>query len=127
VLVGRSLARSRVKFIECNGRWGGTSLPMTLMNRLFGDWQKQPFAVEEYHHKGLRRVPFGAVLEELASDLYDSRSGDGDWVLFTPSRMQQAGTLSIIVLADDWDLAQKRATTWPAERIGPLVERFAED
>ena len=68
---------------------------------------KQPFAVEEYHDEGLRRVPFEAVLEELAGDLYDCRTGDGKWVVFTPARMRQAGTLSIIVLGGDWETAGK--------------------
>ncbi|HXV65347.1 MAG TPA: hypothetical protein VEK15_31925, partial [Vicinamibacteria bacterium] len=34
VLTGSTLEDSRLVFIECNGRWGGTSLPMFLVHRL---------------------------------------------------------------------------------------------
>jgi hypothetical protein len=122
VLVGVTPGRARVKFIECNGRWGGTSLPMTLMNRLFGDWSRRPFAVAEYHNEALKEVPFPILLDELEPDLYDHRTGAGEWILFTPARMREAGTVSVLVLADDWDSAAVRADTWPAARIGPLAD-----
>jgi hypothetical protein len=66
ILVGESLERSRLEFIECNGRWGGTSLPMTLMNRLFGDWTSQPFVVTTVHVKELDRLEFFQLLEHFS-------------------------------------------------------------
>ena len=45
ILVGSDPATAEVHWIECNGRWGGTSIPMTLVNRLTGDWAETPFAV----------------------------------------------------------------------------------
>ena len=47
LVVGESLATARAEFLECNGRWGGTSGPMMLMNRLFGDWATRPYATME--------------------------------------------------------------------------------
>ncbi len=51
-------AQPRLEFLECNGRWGGASMPMTLMNRLFGDWTLQPFVARNYGDLGLKQVPF---------------------------------------------------------------------
>ncbi len=43
ILVGDDPATARLHWVECNGRWGGTSIPMTLVNRLVGYWQEHPF------------------------------------------------------------------------------------
>jgi hypothetical protein len=97
VLVGQSPSRSRIKFIECNGRWGGTSLPMTLANRLFGDWQRRPFAVRD------RALPaeksFEEVANSLGNELFDARTGRGDLVLLTPGRMVRKGVLTLMAAA----------------------------
>lgn len=45
VLTGVNLAAAEAHWIECNGRWGGVSIPMTLMNRFVGDWRRRPFVV----------------------------------------------------------------------------------
>jgi hypothetical protein len=45
ILVGPDLDRAALHWIECNGRWGGVSLPVTLATRLFGDWQTRPFVI----------------------------------------------------------------------------------
>jgi hypothetical protein len=45
IIVGESQAAASVHWVECNGRWGGTSIPMTLVNRLVGDWAEYPMAV----------------------------------------------------------------------------------
>jgi hypothetical protein len=44
ILLGEDPEHARIEFLECSGRWGGALLPITLMNRLFGDWQVQPYA-----------------------------------------------------------------------------------
>jgi hypothetical protein len=122
LLVGRSLANCRVKFIECNGRWGGTSLPMTLMNRLFGDWTKRPFRTREHFHEGLTCLRFDEILEQFADRLFDARTGRGELILFTPTRMEQAGTLSVLALGERAGEAQDRVAAVLASRLGPLVE-----
>jgi hypothetical protein len=42
----------RLEFLECNGRWGGASMPMSLMNRIFGDWTRQPFVSRKVGFEG---------------------------------------------------------------------------
>lgn len=43
ILVGHE--EPRLRWVECNGRWGGTSLPMTLATRLLGDWRARALVV----------------------------------------------------------------------------------
>ena len=101
ILVGEELEACRPEWIECNGRWGGTSLPMLLMNRLFGDWMTRPFAVEVFHHlHGLERVPFPELLRTFQDDLFDVRTGRGSLIFFNVGRLQHQSGISAIFLAE---------------------------
>jgi hypothetical protein len=55
-------------WIECNGRWGGVSIPLTLANRLAGDCLRRPFVLAD--RSGLNGAAHGisrylAVLDDL--------------------------------------------------------------
>ncbi len=45
IFVGTDVEDASLHWVECNGRWGGTSIPMTMVNRLTGDWKDHPFVV----------------------------------------------------------------------------------
>ena len=45
LLVGQTLDSAVLHWIECNGRWGGVSIPMTIVNRLTGGGAKAKFVV----------------------------------------------------------------------------------
>lgn len=107
LLVGANLASSRLVFIECNGRWGGTSTPMTLMNRVFGDFRTRPYAARKIIVPHLDRVSFAEVVEYLGADLYDVRSGTGDLILYSPTVTPVSG-LQVLALADSWEAATRR-------------------
>ncbi|MFK7818704.1 MAG: hypothetical protein AB8G99_08290 [Planctomycetaceae bacterium] len=111
ILIGDSFQNSRIEFIECNGRWGGTSLPMTLMNRLFGDFAQQPYASHVCSIPGLNAISFRALVGDLGNDLYDSRTGNGRFILFNPGRMRELAGVSVIGLGETWEAAQVTAFT----------------
>lgn len=101
VLTGRTLETSRAVLIECNGRWGGTSLPMLLVRRLVAQRKMATpaFVVRSLLAAGLRDVSFRHLLEHFADDLFDVTSGRGWLVLFDPARMRARSGLSYIALA----------------------------
>lgn len=107
LLVGANLASSRLEFIECNGRWGGTSTPMTLMNRVFGDFRARPYAARRISVPHLDRVSFAGVVDYLGTDLYDVRSGTGDLILYSPAVVPASG-LQVLALAKSWEAATRR-------------------
>lgn len=109
ILVGDSFQNSRIEFIECNGRWGGTSLPMTLMNRLFGDYAKRPYATHVCQIPGLNGISFRALVDDLGEELYDHRTGAGRFVLFNPGRMNKQAGVSVIAFGDTWEAAREAA------------------
>ena len=100
ILVGESLQNSRLEFVECNGRWGGTSLPMTLMNRIFDDWKTQPYAVRVLKVEGLSRVSFPRLLQLLGPALYDRRTGAGRLITAMPGRLRYQSAITVLALGD---------------------------
>lgn len=76
ILVGSQLAEAELHWVECNGRWGGTSIPMTLVNRLAGGWAHRPFVTAG----GLLpegRQRFHQLRERARSRLFDPDVGGG--------------------------------------------------
>jgi len=127
ILVGDTHDNCQIEFIECNGRWGGTSLPMTLMNRLFGDWSRQPFAVSVSWIPGLDRVSFVDALNAFGDDLFDARTGQGRFILCNPGRMKHQSGLSAIGLGSTWDEAATAAFEDFPARLRDLVAGHAGD
>ncbi len=111
ILLGASMSDGRIEFIECNGRWGGTSIPMTLMNRLFGDWKRQPYSAQVCTIEGLDSISFQELLAGLADEVYDTRRRTGRFVLYNPARMAAESGIAVIGLAEDWATATVVART----------------
>ena len=122
VLVGEYLERSRLEFIECNGRWGGTSLPMSLMNRMFGDWRTKPYAVRTLKVEGLNRISFLRLRELLNSVLYDHRTGKGRLILTTPGLMQHQSAIAVLALGD----SRQEATEYLEKAVPVLLKQALE-
>ena len=122
ILVGESLERSRVEFIECNGRWGGTSLPMSLMNRIFGDSTAKPYAVRTIKVERLNRISFSRLCELLNLELYDRRTGQGRLVLTTPGLMHHQSAIAVLALGD----SRQDATEYVEKSVPALLRQIAE-
>jgi hypothetical protein len=121
LLVGRDLDNCRTEFIECNGRWGGTSGPMTLMNRLFGDWTRRPYATNECEVAGLGALSFSDVLEAFGDDLYDARTGTGSLIFYNPGALQSHQEIDVLVLDRSWEAAARRANRDIPRRLRALT------
>ena len=109
IIVGQSAERARVEFIECNGRWGGTSIPMTLANRLLGDWRRRPYATRELMIPGLDRYRFSDLQRYLKKELYDARNSRGWLVLYNPGRLKSISGIDVLCLGKSQIQANERA------------------
>ncbi len=120
VLTGNSREDCRPVLIECNGRWGGTSLPMTLMHRLFrGD--PPAYIVRTITVRGLARIGFNTLLEHLGDDLLDLRTGLGRLVIFNPARIATRSGLSYIALGESDDQSRRWAEEEVPRRLRELT------
>lgn len=87
ILLGKSLDHAHVEYIECNGRWGGTSAPMTLVNTLLGNYSNQrTFETGRRFDPSFPDMTFSGIARQMGEELYDARTGKGNTVLFNPAR-----------------------------------------
>ena len=87
----------RARFTECNGRWGGTSIPMSLVDRLVPG-NRPPYRAQDYVSESLSGWSFKEVRARLESDLYDPVRGQGRFVLYNVGPLSASGKLDVIAL-----------------------------
>jgi hypothetical protein len=100
ILVGDSPANACVHWIECNGRWGGASVPMSLANRLTGNWARQTFMT--FHVRGPANGPLADVagtLARLDDILFDPVRRPEGIVLVVPTLTRRGAGMNFLVLA----------------------------
>jgi hypothetical protein len=120
LVVGPTLEGARVKLVECNGRWGGTSTPMHLMKRVFGDFRHTPYKAQDYIDDRLRGLDFLALMDVFEGQLYDRRTGAGRVLLYNVGGITEHGKFDLAVTGRTFADVQR----YLAERIPALVSRY---
>jgi hypothetical protein len=105
ILVGSDLDSAAVHWVECNGRWGGTSIPMTLVNRLTGSWAHRPFVTVGglFPESG---ECFDELLREARSRLYDPAVGRG-LILLSPGPRETGTGFAVLWIGASLDGARR--------------------
>ena len=98
IMAGEQLENCRIEFIECNARWGGTSIPMTLMNRLQIEPPERTYSFQNIKVPGLDKISFARLLRELDADLYDPGTGLGSLILTNPGRVRAESAIDAIAI-----------------------------
>ena len=108
ILVGSELDGAALHWIECNGRWGGVSVPVTLAARLFGDWRERPFVIAE--ESGLKGSShdLNEVLARLKDELFTAEGRQAGAVILSPSPLEMGTGYEIMVFDDSIDRAHDR-------------------
>ncbi|MDH3665229.1 MAG: hypothetical protein OEU92_35310 [Alphaproteobacteria bacterium] len=88
IILGDDLEHAELHWIECNGRWGGVSIPMTLMNRLTGDWTKRPFIVIDITSKDQQAEPFSDFVTRMKAGLYGIGGRQNGAIVLSPTRIE---------------------------------------
>ncbi|MDH3714400.1 MAG: hypothetical protein OET44_11200 [Gammaproteobacteria bacterium] len=109
ILVGPTLERAALHWIECNGRWGGVSLPVTLAARLFGDWQSRPFIIAERSGLPGASHSLSEILAELGDELLVTDYRQAGAVILSPSPLEMGTGYDVMVFDDDIEAAERRA------------------
>ena len=89
----------RARFTECNGRWGGTSIPMSLVDRLVPG-NRPPYRAQDYVSEHLAGTSFKEVQSRLRSELYDPASGEGRFILYNVGPLRESGKLDVIAIGE---------------------------
>lgn len=83
VATGPDPARGTIHWIECNGRWGGVSIPMSLLNRLCHGRQPSCHVILQEHDFRFPPMAFSEALARVAERL-DTEAAGGRVILLSP-------------------------------------------
>ena len=86
-----------VRFTECNGRWGGTSAPMHLMDRVVSG-PRPPYRAQDIVSPQLVGVSFEELAAALDNRLFDHRNRHGRYLPYNVGPLPRFGKLGVIAL-----------------------------
>ena len=98
VLCGDPEGAFSVHFTECNGRWGGTSTPMALVDRLVPG-PRPAYRAQDVVIEGHIGAPFSKLLDGLGDSLYRPGRG-GNYILYNVGPLEGSGKFDVIAIAD---------------------------
>lgn len=102
IIVDTEDVSTQLHWVECNGRWGGVSLPLSLNRRLDRDRSiAMPFMVFEEAHQQLPARHFQAVLQTLEPLLYRRGLRDTGAVLLSPGRLLAGSGYEFLLRTQD--------------------------
>jgi hypothetical protein len=105
-VLGDPESEFQAKITECNGRWGGTSTPMHLVDRLVNG-PRPPYWAQDFEHQGLVGVAFPEVLDRLLDELFDPVTGKGRYVFYNVGPLARHGKVDVIAFGRDNDEAEE--------------------
>ncbi len=99
LVVGERDANPELRFTECNGRWGGTSTPMSLLDRLLPE--RPPYQAQDFIDERLVGATLGDVLESVGTELFEVADRRGRFIFYNTGPLTRHGKLSVIALGSD--------------------------
>lgn len=103
-----------VRFVECNGRWGGTSIPMAFYRRLFGQDAPLNYLARDVTDERLKGKSFRYLLELFNGQLYNAHTGKGIYILYNVGCLSSWGKFDVMVLGDSEAALEHRTSEIPA-------------
>ncbi len=116
IILGEALDHAELHWIECNGRWGGVSIPMTLMNRLTGDWPQRPFVVIDITNNNQQAEPFADFVARMRGALYGVDGCQSGAIVLSPTRIEAGSGHLLAIVGKTVGEARKlaAASNWTA-------------
>ena len=107
----------RVVFTECNGRWGGTSMPMSLLDRLLHG-PRPAYRAQDVVFPELIGASLPDLLE-LAGDLvFQAATGQGRFIFYNLGPLGAHGKFDVISIGADQADAERGVLEILPERLG---------
>lgn len=91
-----------IRFTECNGRWGGTSTPMHLVDRLItrARGARPPYRAQDVTMPGLVGARFEDLLDRAGDDAFDAERGTGRFLFYNIGPLRMFGKFDAIALGE---------------------------
>ncbi len=111
------LRGGRVVFTECNGRWGGASTPMNLVDRLYPGG-RPPYQAQAFVHPDLTGTTFPQVLARLGDAVHDRGPGAGRFLLYNAGPLERFGKFDVVALGASRSHVEELMTVELPRRLG---------
>jgi hypothetical protein len=95
-----------IVFTECNGRWGGTSTPMTLLDRLLPG-PRPPYRAQDVVFPHLVGARLSDLLDMVDDHLFETESGSGRFIFYNVGPLDRHGKFDVISLGATQDDAER--------------------
>ena len=99
----------RIRFTECNGRWGGTSTPMHLVDRLVTRTRgvRPPYRAQDVTARHLVGARFDQLLALAGGEAYDAGRGTGRFIFYNVGPLTALGKFDVIALGETQAAAER--------------------
>ncbi len=95
-----------VVFTECNGRWGGTSTPMSLLDRLLRG-PRPPYRAQDVVFPELVGAKLVDLFELVGDALFETRTGRGRFIFYNLGPLDAHGKFDVISIGSDQEDAER--------------------
>lgn len=117
LVVGDPHGDFKLRFAECNGRWGGTSTPMHLVDRVAGA-PRPTYRAQDVLHAGLRGASFTEVLAALGDSLWTPATRTGTFVVYNVGPLATRGKLDVVAFGGTPEAADEALLIELPRRLG---------
>ena len=97
LVLGDPRGEFTILFTECNGRWGGTSTPMHLVDRVVSG-PRPCYRAQDFIHERLTSTRFHDVLDRLGTETFDAKTQEGRYLFYNVGPLGEFGKLDVIAL-----------------------------
>jgi hypothetical protein len=106
LVAGDPRGEPQVVFTECNGRWGGTSTPMSFLDRLLPE-PRPPYRAQDVVSPKLVGATLPDLLERVGDLAFDVGSGRGRFIFYNLGPLDRHGKLDVISIGKDQEDAER--------------------
>jgi hypothetical protein len=107
----------QVVFTECNGRWGGTSTPMSLLDRLL-QGPRPAYRAQDVVFPGLIGASLRDLLELTGDLTFRTEGGHGRFIFYNVGPLHGHGKFDVISIGADQDDAERGMLEILPKRLG---------
>ncbi|UXA08893.1 hypothetical protein KXD96_12945 [Mycobacterium sp. SMC-2] len=100
LVVGQSYDSAALHWIECNGRWGGVSIPMTIVNRLSRDPAETKFVVAQRVGESQPQRRFADAIRLLDGLLFRPGTQEEGIILLSPVEIEAGRGVQMLACAE---------------------------
>jgi len=99
LVLGDVDADFEIRITECNGRWGGTSTPMSMVSRLVPG-PRPCYRAQDFIHDSLVGIPFDEFLSRIGDEVFDFHAQCGRFVFYNTGCLATSGKFDVIAFGD---------------------------